>query len=61
MNAIKEEQASSQQKGGPIERLPDEAAVIWWANWVNTHSKQIEAYNKDVTENGVWSDGLRTF
>jgi hypothetical protein len=49
------------KKGGRVGRRADKAAVIWWANWVNTHSKQIEAYNKDVTENGVWSDGLRTF
>jgi hypothetical protein len=38
-----------------------EAASIWWTNWAKSHSEQIEAYNKDVAENGVWSDELRSF
>jgi len=61
MDAIKEEQASADQKGGRVGRRADEAAVTWWANWAKTHGGQIETYNKDVAENGVWSDGLRTF
>jgi hypothetical protein len=61
MDAIKKEQAIPRPRiylGGP---QAGEDAAIWWGNWARDHSEQIDAYNKDVVENGVWSDGLRTF
>jgi hypothetical protein len=37
------------------------SAAAWWAQWAKDHEAQIEAYNRDVADKGVWSDGLRTF
>jgi Post-segregation antitoxin CcdA len=33
----------------------------WWEAWASNHKSQIEAYNDDVAQNGLWSDGLRLF
>jgi hypothetical protein len=35
--------------------------MAWWEQWAVDHKEQIEAYNKDVAQNGLWSDGLRAF
>jgi Post-segregation antitoxin CcdA len=61
MDAFKREQASGRQKVRLDGPQTNEDAANWWANWARDHSEQIAAYNKDVAENGVWSDGLRTF
>jgi hypothetical protein len=36
-------------------------AALWWENWARDHENQIKAYNEDVAQNGLWSDGLRLF
>jgi hypothetical protein len=61
MDAIKKHQTLTFQKAHSNAPQSDESAAVWWANWARDHREQIEAYNKDVAENGVWSDGLRTF
>ena len=33
----------------------------WWAAWKVEHHTQIDAYNQDVVENRIWSDGLGSF
>lgn len=61
MDAIKKEATSPFKQdhfGGP---LTSDDAAAWWANWAKDHREQIDAYNKDVADNGIWSDGLRTF
>jgi antitoxin CcdA len=32
-----------------------------WDEWLAQHRAQIEAYNREVDERGVFSDGLRSF
>ena len=38
-----------------------ELRLLRTREWLNQNAEAIEAYNRDVEENGVFSDGLRTF
>ena len=31
------------------------------AEWLEQNKEAIEAYNREIAEHGLWSDGLRTF
>lgn len=61
MDAIKKQRASLSLNTNPDAPQSNGAGAIWWTNWAKDHCDQIVAYNKNIAENGVWSDGLRTF
>lgn len=48
----------SQVLDGELRRLVREAET---AAWLEENREAIEAYNKRVAEEGLWSDGIRAF
>jgi antitoxin CcdA len=43
------------------EALQQVVIAEWQQQWLDNHQQSIAAYNQDVEENGVFSDGLRSF
>jgi hypothetical protein len=53
---------SSRPEAGRLGAMPTKAnAAEWWEQWNEEHREQIKAYNAEVEENGLWSDGYRLF
>ena len=43
------------------EKLAEEVRALRKARWQEENREAIEAYNRHVEQNGLWSDGFRRF